>query len=59
MIQGLERIADGPAVDALLANANSPSADENVRSLTRGALVRIENSTEDVEIKEKIKSSRQ
>lgn len=57
VIRALKRIADGPAVDALIAHVNSPS--EDARVLVRGALRAIEKSTTDLVIKQKISASLQ
>lgn len=56
LAEGLERIGDGPAVDALLAHANDGAEDR--RNAVRSALAVIESKTHDPEILRKIQDSR-
>jgi hypothetical protein len=51
-IRGLERVADGAAVEALIAHASNPSTD--IRELARSSLTRVGESTPDPEIRRKI-----
>lgn len=57
LVEGLTRMADGPAVDILISHASSK--DETVRLVTRRALAVIEEKTTDPLIKLKIQASRQ
>ncbi len=54
-IKGLARIADGIAIDVLIAHLSSPSKD--IRDYVRPMLVGIEQSARDPVIKQKISAA--
>jgi hypothetical protein len=56
-VKGLVRIADGPAIDVLIAHLSSPS--KNVRDYVRPMLVGIERKASDSTIKQKISAALQ
>ena len=56
LIDGLDGIADEPAVDALIAYVNSAAPDPDVRSVARGVLARIGSRTTDPAIQLRIRA---
>jgi len=58
LTEALGRIADLTAVDALISVRDGPAIDEDTPAMARGALNRIEMTTNDIGIKLKIQNSR-